>query len=135
MPACIRMVLAYLGLDKSEQAIGKQIDAKPFGTPNFAVRKLSDWQLLVDYREWSIEELGVALANKRPIIIFVRTGFLEYWQEDFAHAIVIVGLAQDKQFWVHDPGQPHGPIAVSWNGLLAAWAEFSYRGATISSRY
>ncbi len=68
------------------------------------------------------------------MLAFVRTQFLDYWQEDVAHAVVIVDAEPDQIFWIHDPALAAGPIATLWDGLLAAWAEFSYRGATINSR-
>jgi hypothetical protein len=89
--------------------------------------------LEVVYREWSIPQLLAVLAAGQPIILFVRTGFLDYWQEDVAHAVVVVGAEENQRFWLHDPALTTGPLSVSWNGLLAAWAEFEYRGAVIST--
>jgi hypothetical protein len=68
------------------------------------------------------------------MIAFVRTQFLDYWQEDVAHAVVIVGAEPEDLFWVHDPAFATGPVTTLWNGLLAGWAEFSYRGATLRHR-
>ena len=73
----------------------------------------------------------VVLGAGQPAILFVRTGFLGYWHKDVAHAIVVVGAEEDQQFWLHDPALPTGPVDVSWDELLAAWAEFGYRGAAI----
>jgi hypothetical protein len=125
------MVLAYLGLEHSEAQVSQILGAREFGTPSFAVRRLAALGLPVVYREWSIPQLLVALDARQPIILFVRTGLLDYWREDVAHAVVAVGAAEDQQFWLHDPALPTGPVVVSWNGLLAAWAEFGYRGAVI----
>jgi ABC-type bacteriocin/lantibiotic exporter with double-glycine peptidase domain len=125
------MVLAYLGLEYSEAEISRVLGTQEYGTPSFAVQRLTKLQIQVIYREWSISEFSSALDAGQPVIIFVRTGFLDYWQEDFAHAVVVVGVVQDQQFWVHDPARSTGPLVVSWNGLLAGWAEFGYRGATL----
>jgi hypothetical protein len=86
----------------------------------------------VVYGVWSIPQLLSALDSGQPVILFVRTGFLDYWQEDVAHAIVVVGVTEGQHFWLHDPALPTGPLIASWDGLLAAWAEFSYRGAALS---
>jgi hypothetical protein len=51
--------------------------------------------------------------------------------EDFAHAVVIAGAIEDQQFLIHDPNLSTGPTQVSWDGLLAAWADFGYRGAIL----
>ena len=63
------------------------------------------------------------------MILFLRTRFLDHWQHDVAHAVVVMGYEENQRFWLHDPAFRQGPTAVSWEGLLAAWAEFGYRGA------
>lgn len=132
MSACVRMVLAYLGLERSENDVSQILGAQPFGTPSFAVRRLEAWGLDVVYREWTIPQVLSALDAERPIILFVRTGFLDHWQQDVAHAIAVVGAEERQQFWLHDPALSSGPTVASWNGVLAAWAEFGYRGAIVS---
>jgi hypothetical protein len=126
------MVVAHLGLERSENDVSQALGAQPFGTPSFAVRRLDVWGLHVVYREWTIPQLLSVLDAERPIILFVRTGFLDHWQQDVAHAIVLVGAEERQQFWLHDPALSSGPVVASWNGVLAAWAEFGYRGALIS---
>jgi len=126
------MVLAHLNLEYSEAEIRQVLGAQEFGTPSFAVRRLTTLGLRVIYHEWSILQLLTALDVGQPIILFVRTGFLDYWQGDVAHAVVVVGAREGQQVWLHDPALPAGPLVVSWNGLLAAWAEFGYRDAVIT---
>ena len=132
LPACARMVLAYLGLELTEAEVSRTLGAQEFGTPSFAVQRLTALNLQVTYREWSVAQLLDALQAKAPVLVFVRTAFLDHWTNDVAHAVVIVGATENQQFWIHDPAWPAGPQAVSWDGLLAAWAEFSYRGAAIT---
>ncbi|MBE7528711.1 MAG: hypothetical protein HND44_02205 [Chloroflexi bacterium] len=134
LPACARMMLAHSAVLLSESEVAKVLEAKSYGAPSFAIKKLRKPGFTVNYREWSITEVTTALAGNKPVLIFVRTGFLEYWPEDVAHAVIIVGVEQDRQFWVNDPARADAPIAVSWDGLLAAWGEFGYRGATISKK-
>jgi hypothetical protein len=66
------------------------------------------------------------------MILFLRTGFLDHWQRDVAHAVIVVRAEDDQRFWLHDPALSTGPVVVSWHGVLAAWAEFGYRAAVIS---
>jgi ABC-type bacteriocin/lantibiotic exporter with double-glycine peptidase domain len=131
LPACARMVLSYLGLDQSEDEISRILGTKRFGTPIFAIQKLATSDLQVIFQEWAVSELLDRLAVGQSMIVSVRTGFLDYYQEDFAHALVVVGAVEDQSFWVLDPFQPTGPLSVSWNGLLAAWSEFDYQGAIL----
>lgn len=132
LPACVQMVLAYWGLQRSEAAIRRVLGTRAFGTPSFAVERLRELGVQVVYREWTIPQWLTALDAGQPVILFLRTGFLDYWQEDVAHAVVAVGYEENHRAWLHDPALPTGPVAASWNGTLAAWAEFGYRGAAIS---
>jgi hypothetical protein len=125
------MVLSYLGLDRNEAEISKILGTKHFGTPIFAIQRLTELGLQVIFQEWAVSDLVARLDAGQPLIVSVRTGFLDYYQEDFAHALVVVGAVEDQSFWVLDPFQPTGPLSVSWNGLLAAWSEFDYQGAIL----
>ena len=80
LPACVRMVLAYWGLPRSEAAVRRVLGTRTFGTPSFAVQRLSQWDVQVRYCEWSIAQLLDALDAQHPVILFVRTGFLDHWQ-------------------------------------------------------
>ena len=131
LSACVRMVPAYWGLQRSEAEIRRLLGARTFGTPSFAVQRLAQWGAQVLYREWSMAQLLNALEDKQPVIIFLRTAFLDHWHQDVAHAVVLAGCEENLRFRLHDPALPNGPLAVSWNGTLAAWAEFDYRGAAI----
>lgn len=65
------------------------------------------------------------------MIVFVRTGFLEHWATDVAHAIVVVGIAGD-QVHIHDPAIAEAPLAISVTGFEAAWTEMDYGYALIT---
>jgi ABC-type bacteriocin/lantibiotic exporter with double-glycine peptidase domain len=132
LPACARMALAYLGIERSEVEVSRVLGAQEYGTPSFAIQRLVDLDVQVTYRQWSLTEFVAALTDKQPVIIFVRTGFLDHWTKDVAHAVVVVGIEEGQRFWINDPAREEGPLAVSWDGLLAAWAEFDHRGATLS---
>jgi ABC-type bacteriocin/lantibiotic exporter with double-glycine peptidase domain len=126
------MVLAYWGIERSEAEVRRVLGSRSFGTPSYAVERLSRWGMHVRYSEWSISQLIQFFGSRVPVIVFVRTAFLDHWQYDVAHAVVLVGCEENQRFWMHDPALPAGPTAVSWPGTLAAWAEFGYRGAAIT---
>ena len=132
LPACARMILAQLGLELSEGEISRRLSTQEYGTPGSALQRLSALNVRVTYREWSVAQLLDALQVGQPVIALVRTSFLDHWTQDVAHAVVVVGAVEDDLFWIHDPALPVGPLTVSWNGLLAAWTEFNYRGAAIT---
>lgn len=132
LPACVRMVLAYHQVDRSEMQLRRMLGARPYGTPSFAVQRLTIPGIRVDYREWTIQELSDLLERENPLIVFLRTGFLDYWRQDVAHAVVVVGVETSSRYWVHDPALSAGPVSTAWHGLLAAWGEFAFKGALLS---
>ncbi len=132
LPACVRMVLSHLGLHAGEDEVGRWLGSHEYGTPSYAVLRLTRRDLQVTFKEWSVPQLLAALNEGIPVIAFVRTAFLDYWTEDVAHAVVVVGAIEHQQFSIHDPARADGPVWISWDGLLAAWAEFNYRGAAIT---
>lgn len=131
LPACARMVLAYLGVEHTELELSKVLGTRKMGTPSFAIERLTALGIQVEYGSWKTEHLVPVLVQGQPVIVFVQTGFLDYWKENFAHAIVVVGATDNEQFWVHDPAQPQGQIQVSLNGLFAAWGEFEHKAAVL----
>lgn len=108
------------------------LGARSYGTPSFAVQRLKISGIIVEYREWSIQELLALLERGDPLIVFVRTGFLDYWHQDVAHAVVVIGAEAPNRCWVHDPAQSAGAISTAWHGMLAAWGEFAFKGALLS---
>lgn len=57
LPACIRMILATLGIHRSEAAISQIIGARAYGAPSFSVMRLETLGLRVEYRSWSLPDL------------------------------------------------------------------------------
>jgi hypothetical protein len=128
------MVLAGIDLTYSEAVLSRILGTDEVGTPSFAITQLSVLRLDVEYRTWSITQLTATLDMGQPVIAFVTTNFLDHWEIATAHAVVIVGIETGQRVWIHDPFLPVGPTAVSWDGMLAAWFEFEYRGATLKSQ-
>ena len=127
------MILSYLGIERDEASIRRILGTKRYGTPSSAIEKLRSLNVEVTYQSWPVAELLSTLETGIPMIVFVRTIFLEYYQEDFAHALVVVGAVSGQRFTVLDPAQATGPTDVSWDGLLAAWSEFDYHGAVLKT--
>jgi ABC-type bacteriocin/lantibiotic exporter with double-glycine peptidase domain len=134
LPACARMILTKMGLTYSELKLSQMLGTDEVGTPSFAVTNLSQLRLDVDYRIWSTAQLAVTLAHNYPVIAFVQAQFLDHWKVATSHAVVFVGMEIKQRFWIHDPILPTGPTAVSWDGMLAAWFEFAYHGATLQRK-
>jgi ABC-type bacteriocin/lantibiotic exporter with double-glycine peptidase domain len=132
LPACARMVLAYLGRQVSEEELAQQLRSRPFGTYAAHIRYLANWGYQVIDEPGTPASLQSHLQNGHPCIAFVRTGPLPYLDEDVAHAVVVVGMSPDA-FAVNDPAAEQAPLDVPREAFLLAWSEFDYRYAVILS--
>lgn len=64
------------------------------------------------------------------MIVLVKTIFLDYWQTDLAHAVVVVGY-DDQHLLLNDPALDDAPQCATPDGFLAAWCEFDYLAGVI----
>lgn len=131
LEACVCIVLAYLGSPVTEDKVCALFDADPEGTPASRVRRLHRWHFQVTYSRASLADLHQWLQQGSLPIVFVETGFLDHWQNNVRHALVVVGL-DDSTIWLHDPAFEEAPQRCLINGFLAAWAEMDEATALIT---
>jgi ABC-type bacteriocin/lantibiotic exporter with double-glycine peptidase domain len=120
LPACLEMVLAYLGIERNQADLASQLDLIPgVGVPSSRVQRLVSHRLAVTHTEGEPSHLLAALGQGHPIILNVMTRQLPYWSEDTYHALVFTGI-EGNLATVNDPafGQP---IMVSFAELVLAW--------------
>ena len=126
LPACAKMVLAYMGEQVSEQTLALQLETTPLGTPGGRLLRLSRYHRVdVEYIPLTLDLLHFHLRNNTPVIILVRTIFLDYWEKDTAHAVVVVGY-DGETLLINDPAFVEAPQKATNNGLLAAWGEYDF---------
>lgn len=130
LPACLRMVLAYLGDHRSEAEIALLLGTKAYGTPISRVARLRAWGYLGDIGSLSQQELASHLDRNTPVIARVWTGFLAHWSQATSHVVVIVGY-NERQVLMNDPGMPQAPGSIAWDEFLMAWAEFDETSVVI----
>jgi len=128
--ACIRMVLEYLGQEVSETQLASFLKTSDFGTPSFYVNRLTEWGYRVIYESGSSDRLRLYLNAGSPCIVFIQTGWLSAWDENLAHALVVVG-AEGELFYALDPAIENTPVIIDAQELELAWSEFDYRYAVI----
>jgi ABC-type bacteriocin/lantibiotic exporter with double-glycine peptidase domain len=119
--ACARMVLAYYGTQFTEAELRRVLGTQPHGTPARAFSNLAALGFDVQLRFTHLGELSTLLATGTPPIVFVNTGFLDYWSSDVAHVLVVVGL-DVTTVAVNDPALDAGPRQTALAGFHAAWA-------------
>ena len=131
LPACVRMVLAYLGHELEEARIAEVLRAHSFGTPAPNVRYLESLGLSVTFGQMSLSRLRGYLRDGKPCIVFVQAGELPYSESEGSHAVVVVGLSEHVAY-INDPAVNGGPQSVPLDHLMLAWSEFEYVCAVIT---
>jgi hypothetical protein len=82
-----------------------------------------DADIVLIYREGTLEDIFFFLDNGYAIGIFVDTEELPYWSSPGGHAVVVVGYS-DQDFYLHDPAFGSGPQTVAHGDLQLAWQVF-----------
>jgi predicted double-glycine peptidase len=72
------------------------------------------------------------LVQGQPVIVFVRTSELPYWDYGTDHALVVVGC-DDDNIYVNDPNFAEAPISVPRGDFELAWLERDYYYALIEA--
>ncbi len=135
LPACAQMVLAHLGISRSQPMLGRQLgligDA---GTPATNITKLNSSLLTVICEIGTIADIERSLAETVPVIVFVQAGELPHHAgEHFQHAIIVVGI-DGQAIYMLDPAINAVPVSSPVGDFLLAWDEMYNRYATIKRR-
>lgn len=133
LPACIQMVLAYLGISRSQESISKTLGLNPpFGVRHSNIKKLASSKIKVNYQAGTLKDIRDQLEQNVPVIVFVQAGDLPQWSgHSFQHAVVVVGLEQ-QMVYVMDPALADGPTPVDEEAFMLAWSSMDYYYATLS---
>lgn len=133
LPACVQMVLAYLGISRSQESIGKALALNPpFGTRHSNIQKLASSKIKVTYEAGTLEDIRGWLNQNVPVIVFVQAGDLPHWSgHPFQHAIVVVGVG-GQIVYVMDPALDTGPTPVDEEAFMLAWSGMDYYYATLT---
>lgn len=132
VPATVRMVLSYLGIERSEFELSVILESEQRGTSILNIDLLENVGLGVSVRsgDFNANQLKQFLDEGLPVVAGIRTGMLSYWKSNRPHAVVVVGY--DKQsVYLNDPKFPDAPKVVSWEDFLGAWQGFGNFAAII----
>src|SRR5689334_11407481 len=92
LAACVRMILAYYGIPRTEAQIRAHLGTSPHGTPARALFLLPSLGLAVRVEQSNLAELEASLVAGVPPLVFVETSHLEYWTLRCDHVAVLVGV-------------------------------------------
>jgi ABC-type bacteriocin/lantibiotic exporter with double-glycine peptidase domain len=124
LAACTQMILAGLNIHISQTELNQLFELSPLGVPLSRLKRIEQYGLQVTiYRDGTLTDLITYLDQNIPLIIFVRTSQLFYWQEDTQHALVVQGY-DDSLILVNDPAFPNAPQKSLADELMLAWDEF-----------
>jgi ABC-type bacteriocin/lantibiotic exporter with double-glycine peptidase domain len=126
LAACAAMVLAYYEVSIDYPDLLQILKIKSFGAPARNIKHLESLGgLKVSYRSTDMTGLKEMLLDGKPVIVFIRTSELPYWNYETDHAIVIVGFNEDNIF-ANDPHFDHSPIEIPRGDFELAWLERDY---------
>lgn len=131
LPACIRMVLAARGDERTEEELATILGSYEFGTPASRVTRLTELGYQVQFEPSSLDELQGHLEQNHFPIVFVQADLLPWADFGGFHALVLVEVTSDGVS-VLDPALESGPSDLSRDGFLLAWQEFDCLAAIIS---
>lgn len=127
LPACVQMVLAYLGLSSTPGNLARKLDVRlPLGAPASNVTRLRSDTLDVTFTFGDLDDLRAYLNQGHPPIVFVQAGEFPHWRGRVSqHAVVVVG-ADERSVYVLDPAAGAAPIPIPTGDFLLAWSELNY---------
>ena len=122
-PACLRMVLAYLGIIRTEKEVTEACGTTELGT--------TSTQISAAFQKYGIKASSVKNANiedfkqeineRRPVIVLIDPSHIYGGVGGFGHFIVVVGFKDDEIVY-HDPDEPDGEnMKCAFETFLQAW--------------
>jgi hypothetical protein len=127
------MILQFIGRGVDYFQLLQLLRIKTSGAPAGNIRLLTQLGLIVDYSVSDVEGLFRLLIGGQPVIVFLRTGDLPYWEHQTDHAVVVVGFDDDtRSIYLNDTFFDEAAIAVPREYFELAWLERDYYYATIS---
>lgn len=128
--ACAAMVLHYLQVPIQYERLLRLLKTQAAGTVFGNLRYLETLGLSVQIGYGDIETLHSHLEIGLPCIIAVQTGMWSYWTEDTSHAVVVIGI-EDDRIYFHDPDLDSGPKLLAVTEFEMAWIEQKYLYAVV----
>jgi len=130
VPACVRMILGHYGEQRTEAELIALLGCTPFGTTAEAVRCVVQLGYEVQVIYSTFEGLQNHVAAGWLVIVFLRTGALEYWAADVPHAVVVIGY-NEEFVYLDDPYFESAPQKATIASFRRAWWRTKNRMAVI----
>jgi ABC-type bacteriocin/lantibiotic exporter with double-glycine peptidase domain len=124
------MLLDYHGIiGVCEAELRRILKTKPKGTHLINLLFLKDekrWSLDVQLSGSTPAELFTTISHAQiPVIVFVDTAFLPYWDESTTHVVLVVGYDEESVI-INDPFFDAEEIRVPSGHFFQAWGVNGY---------
>ena len=133
VPACVRMVLEYIGEQTTEEFLRRFLKTKYYGTNLLNIRYLSEIGFRATITYGSIEELKDLIKERKLPIVRLVTRDLDFYDFDGYHAVIIVGINQEFVI-ANDPYFETEVIEIPIHDFTFAWAECDYLAIIIEKK-
>ncbi len=132
LAACAAMVLDYVHRSVPYEQLLELLNITPdLGAPASNIKRLAALNVSVAYGTGTMKELAMHVGQGVPCIAFVHTTHLGYWDENTRHAVIVIGLDEEKVY-LDDPYFDASPQRVSRLEFELAWDEMDNTYATLT---
>ncbi len=114
------MVLDYHGHPVNYARLLALLHIAPIGAPRRNILHLRALDMDVIYREATLSLLADYLQHQIPVIVFVDTAELPYWDQISNHAVVVIGMTPET-ITVNDPAFDTAPHTITRGDFELAW--------------
>lgn len=125
------MILDYLHISAEYDSLLRTLRIGPAGAPYRNLRLLEPLGVQVLISQGSLGVLQAYLADSLPVIAFVATKELSYWDQAAHHAVVVIGM-DASHIYLDDPAFSDAPKAVELGEFDLAWLEMNEYYAVIT---
>lgn len=122
LAACVRMVLAFYGDNRSEDDLRRLLKTRVTGTsPANVMLNLPGIGFVALVFDGFQTILRQRISEGTPCIVHLWTDPLPHWQDAVVHAVVVTDIAADTVV-LNDPVQTTPATPVPLDAFLQAWA-------------
>lgn len=121
---CLRMMLEFYGREYEEEELEKLCKTTEKGTiAKNVVDAAKRSGFLALLCEGDLEFIQVCVSSGMPVIVYLRTKSLPWWDYDAIHAVVVTGIDGDH-IYLNEPWLG-SQVRCEVGDFVAAWNELS----------
>jgi len=119
---CLKMVLEYYGKEYEEIELEKMCRTTERGTIAKNVvdtaKRIGFWAAIC---EGDLEFIRACISSEMPVIVYLRTKYLPWWEYDAIHAVVVIGI--DENYIYLNESWTGSQVRCKISDFIDAWNE------------